>query len=74
MDELPAVCHAVQSNTKAYLITQGLSHVNVVLSDEPPQRDPRSGKFRQVWAELRSDAPGSALETALSVEGSKELA
>lgn len=36
----------------AYLGTQGLGHVSLHPTAEPPVRDPVSGKVRRVWAEL----------------------
>jgi hypothetical protein len=30
---------------------QGLGNVTIVRTEEPPMRDPKSGKFRNVWAE-----------------------
>lgn len=36
-----------------YLTTQGLPAVTIVRSPEPPRQSPTSGKFRQVWRELR---------------------
>ena len=34
-----------------YLASQGLANVNLVRAVELPARDPKSGKFRNVWAE-----------------------
>ena len=41
----------VQGSAAGYLQQQGLENVVLTLAAEPPGRDPRSGKFRQVWAE-----------------------
>jgi phenylacetate-CoA ligase len=38
----------------AYLSQQGLGNVTVSRSAEIPQRDPKSGKFRNVWSEIKS--------------------
>jgi putative adenylate-forming enzyme len=37
-----------------YLSTQGLPSIRVEKAQEPPMRDPVSGKFRNVWAELKT--------------------
>ncbi len=37
----------------SFLGMQGLSNVKVLLDDALPVRDPRSGKFRHVWAEMK---------------------
>jgi phenylacetate-coenzyme A ligase PaaK-like adenylate-forming protein len=34
-----------------YLQKQGLDNVKIVRAEEPPMRDPKSGKFRNVWME-----------------------
>lgn len=39
----------VYVNACDYLTNQGLDNVRVVRDPEPPMRDPRSGKFRNVW-------------------------
>jgi phenylacetate-coenzyme A ligase PaaK-like adenylate-forming protein len=44
---------ALHQRVSDYLATQGLGAVSVERAPEPPARDPRSGKFRHVWAELR---------------------
>ncbi len=46
-----ATWNQVKTEMLAYLSTQGLANVALHLADEPPVRDPRSGKFRHVWAE-----------------------
>lgn len=40
-----------------YLARQGLGHVRVEYTPEPPVRDPISGKFRHVWAEVERTRP-----------------
>lgn len=45
-----AVWVAVAARLRAFLGAQGLSSVRVDHDPEPPHVDPRSGKFRQVWA------------------------
>jgi phenylacetate-CoA ligase len=46
-----AVWKRVYVNARDYLTQQGLSNVKILHAGEPPMRDPRSGKFRNVWAE-----------------------
>jgi phenylacetate-CoA ligase len=46
-----AVWKRVYVNVRDYLTGQGLDNVNMVRAGEPPMRDPKSGKFRNVWAE-----------------------
>jgi phenylacetate-coenzyme A ligase PaaK-like adenylate-forming protein len=41
-------------NAREYMSNQGLDHVQIIRADEPPMRDPKSGKFRNVWAETFS--------------------
>lgn len=41
----------VYVNTCEYLGKQGLDNVQIVRAAEPPLRDPKSGKFRNIWAE-----------------------
>lgn len=36
----------------AYLVRQGLTTIDLVRADEPPEQNARSGKFRQVIAGL----------------------
>jgi phenylacetate-CoA ligase len=45
---------ALRKRLRALLADQGLPNVAVERATEPPQRDPRSGKFRHVWI-----APGA---------------
>ena len=46
-----AVWKRVSINAKDYLTQQGLGNVKILHAGEPPIRDPKSGKFRNVWAE-----------------------
>lgn len=50
--DLLSVWERVDMRLRDYLSAQGLSVVNVERSPEPPQPNPVSGKFRQVWAEV----------------------
>lgn len=45
------VWERVRVNTHSFLQKQGLENVRIVRAPEPPGRDPKSGKFRNVWAE-----------------------
>jgi phenylacetate-coenzyme A ligase PaaK-like adenylate-forming protein len=45
------VWEALQPRVSEFLKRQGLANVSVERATEPPERDPRSGKFRHVWAE-----------------------
>ena len=50
-EECESVWRRVYVNACEYLTQQGLDNVKIVHADEPPMRDPKSGKFRNVWAE-----------------------
>jgi phenylacetate-coenzyme A ligase PaaK-like adenylate-forming protein len=41
----------VLARTGEYFTQQGLSNVAITRAPEPPMRDPKSGKFRNVWME-----------------------
>jgi phenylacetate-coenzyme A ligase PaaK-like adenylate-forming protein len=55
----PASCEEVWKrtyvNARDYLSNQGLDNVRISRAQEPPRRDPKSGKFRNVWAEKFSN-------------------
>ena len=53
-EETANVWAAVQQRLDACLAEQGLPHVTVALSPEPPAANPGSGKFRQVYADIRN--------------------
>lgn len=46
-----AVWQAVKPRLHTYLAAQGLASITIARASEPPQRDPRSGKFRHIWSE-----------------------
>jgi phenylacetate-coenzyme A ligase PaaK-like adenylate-forming protein len=48
------VWEKVACRLQDYLSAQGLSSIRVEKAQEPPMRDPVSGKFRNVWAELKT--------------------
>jgi phenylacetate-CoA ligase len=50
-EDQKVVWQAVQHRLKSFLDRQGLSNLVIELAPEPPMRDPKSGKFRHVWAE-----------------------
>jgi phenylacetate-coenzyme A ligase PaaK-like adenylate-forming protein len=50
-EEGEAVWKRVHSHARDYLTRQGLEDVSIVQAAEPPMRDSKSGKFRNVWAE-----------------------
>jgi phenylacetate-coenzyme A ligase PaaK-like adenylate-forming protein len=56
-DDSDAVWKRVYVNVRDYLTQQGLGNVMVLHAAEPPMRDPKSGKFRNVWAEKFSSPP-----------------
>jgi phenylacetate-coenzyme A ligase PaaK-like adenylate-forming protein len=47
------VWDALNRRVSDFLIQQGLGNVIVERASKPPVRDPKSGKFRHVWAELK---------------------
>jgi phenylacetate-coenzyme A ligase PaaK-like adenylate-forming protein len=50
-EETNLVWERVLARTCEYLQRQGLENVDIVRAPEPPMRDPKSGKFRNVWVE-----------------------
>jgi hypothetical protein len=46
------VCQAAADRMQQYLAGQGLPSVRVLKSDQPPRRDPATGKLRQVYADM----------------------
>ncbi len=50
-EECDAVWKRVYVNACDYLTQQGLGNVTILRAEELPMRDPKSGKFRNVWAE-----------------------
>lgn len=49
--EQAVVWERVLQRAKEYLAAQGLQNVTILPAAEPPMRDPKSGKFRNVWVE-----------------------
>lgn len=50
-EEYEAIWQRVYINARDFLTQQSLDNVSIVRAEEPPMRDPNSGKFRNVWAE-----------------------
>jgi phenylacetate-coenzyme A ligase PaaK-like adenylate-forming protein len=48
-----AVWERLERRLRDYLAAQGLPAAHIVWSPEPPRQSPTSGKFRQVWREVR---------------------
>jgi phenylacetate-coenzyme A ligase PaaK-like adenylate-forming protein len=51
----------VRQAVAGFLARQGAPHVAIEPAPEPPARDPRSGKFRHVWAENGRPSPGAGV-------------
>lgn len=49
------IWEGVVRGMRDYLSAQGLPGVRVERAQEPPMRDPVSGKFRTVWSELKTE-------------------
>ncbi len=55
--DLRQVWVAVSRALAAYLCAQNLPQVELSLSEELPHPDPRSGKFRMVWSQVKEQDP-----------------
>jgi hypothetical protein len=53
------VWEALQARLVGYLSAQGITNVTVEKAPEPPQVHPKSGKFRQVWSEVKQSVPAN---------------
>jgi phenylacetate-coenzyme A ligase PaaK-like adenylate-forming protein len=53
-EKTASVWAAVRQRLDACLAEQGLPNVTAALSPEPPRANPSSGKFRQVYADIRN--------------------
>jgi phenylacetate-CoA ligase len=49
---LAHVWNEMEQRLRTYLASQGVAAATIVRAPEPPQQDPVSGKFRQVWSEV----------------------
>ncbi len=56
------VWEALKERLEAYLTEQGVSNVTLVKAPEPPQLHPKSGKFQQVWSEVKEIESDVAME------------
>jgi len=54
--EIQAAWGRVEERVGAYLTRQNLPGITLELSAEAPIRDPRSGKYRHVWSEVKTGA------------------
>jgi phenylacetate-CoA ligase len=50
-EECEAVWAHVYANTCDYLQKQGLDRIKIIRASEPPMRDSKSGKFRNIWVD-----------------------
>ncbi|HLO14664.1 MAG TPA: hypothetical protein VK206_07545 [Anaerolineales bacterium] len=50
-EEFNDVWKRVYLNARDYLAQQGLENVRIIQDAEPPMRDPKSRKFRNIWIE-----------------------
>lgn len=50
------VWEQVEQRLRRFLAAQGIPSVVIIRAPEVPQGNPISGKFRQVWSEVRNDA------------------
>jgi len=55
--EEQSVWEALQARLVAYLAAQGIANVTIEKASEPPQLNPKSGKFRQVWSVVKQNVP-----------------
>jgi phenylacetate-coenzyme A ligase PaaK-like adenylate-forming protein len=55
--EGPQVWEAIARRLLDYLSEQGMPWVTVEKAPEPPKRDPSSGKYRHVWADVEAMDP-----------------
>ena len=42
----------IDRNARTYLSQQALDNIKIIHADEPPMRDPGSGKFRNIWVQM----------------------
>ena len=62
MAEEQAVWEALQARLLNYLAGQGVTNVAIEKAPEPPQLHPKSGKFQQVWLEVKQHMPAVVAE------------
>ena len=56
--EEQVVWEALQARLATFLAEQGAADVSIKRAPEPPQLHPVSGKFQQVWSEVKQRQPG----------------
>lgn len=57
-----SVWEALKERLEHYLTKQGIANVIIERTPEPPQLHPKSGKFQQVWSEVKELKPDAAIE------------
>ncbi len=57
MEEEQVVWEALRARLSNYLAEQGIANVSIEKASEPPQLHPKSGKFQQVWSEMKQYVP-----------------
>ncbi|MGZ3629002.1 MAG: hypothetical protein ACXVDN_15230 [Ktedonobacteraceae bacterium] len=65
-----SVWEALKERLEIYLAEQGITNVVLEKAPEPPQLHPKSGKFQQVWSEvkeLKPDVSAEPLEAKLGL-------
>ncbi len=55
--EEQVVWEALQARLMTFLAGQGVANVAIEKAPEPPQLHPKSGKFQQVWSEVKQHVP-----------------
>lgn len=59
MGEEWVIWEALRVRLAAYLAEQGIADVVIEKAPEPPQLHPKSGKFQQVWSEVKQHELGA---------------
>jgi phenylacetate-coenzyme A ligase PaaK-like adenylate-forming protein len=54
-----SVWEALKERLEIYLAGQGVNNVVIEKAPEPPQLHPKSGKFQQVWSEVKQYVPAA---------------
>jgi hypothetical protein len=57
MGEEQAVWEALQARLMIFLAEHGVVNMTIGKATEPPQLHPKSGKFQQVWSEVKQHVP-----------------
>jgi hypothetical protein len=64
--EEQTVWEKLQARLVAFLAEHGVVDVTIGKAAEPPQLQPKSGKFQQVWSESESARAGSGILTGVA--------